>query len=51
MSAHAQPSWFDPKAIEKALDSEREFGRVVWGLLCLELWHQIYIDGAMKPNA
>lgn len=38
-------------AVEKALDSEREFGRVVWGLLCLELWHCIHIDGDMKPNA
>ena len=46
-----QRGLYNFKAIEKALDSEREFGRVVWGLLCLELWHQIYIDGAMKPNA
>ncbi len=37
-------------AIERAIESEREFGRVVWGLLCLELWHRIYIDGDMKPN-
>ena len=38
-------------AIEKALDNESEFGRVVWGLLCLELWHRIHIDGDIKPNA
>ena len=37
-------------AIERAIDSEREFGRVVWGLLCLELWHRIYIDGDMKVD-
>lgn len=37
-------------AIERALDSEREFGRIVWGLLCLELWHRIHIDGDMRPN-
>jgi asparagine synthase (glutamine-hydrolysing) len=37
-------------AIEKAISSEREFGRVVWGLLCLELWHRIYIDEDMSPN-
>ena len=37
-------------SIEKALDNESEFGRVVWGLLCLELWHRIHIDGDMKPN-
>lgn len=46
-----QRGLYNFKAVEKALDSEREFGRVVWGMLCLELWHQIYIDGAMKPNA
>ncbi|MDR1995922.1 asparagine synthase (glutamine-hydrolyzing) [Azonexus sp.] len=38
-------------AIGRAIDSEREFGRVVWGLLCLELWHRIFIDGDMKVNA
>jgi asparagine synthase (glutamine-hydrolysing) len=37
-------------AIEKAISNEREFGRVVWGLLCLELWHRIYIDKDMSPN-
>lgn len=30
--------------IRKALQHEKNFGRVIWGLLCLELWHQIYID-------
>ena len=37
-------------AIERTIKSEHEFGRVVWGLLCLELWHRIYIDGDMKPR-
>lgn len=46
-----QRGLYDPRAVEKALDNEREFGRVVWGLLCLELWHRIFIDGDMKPNA
>lgn len=31
--------------VEKALGDESEFGRVVWGMLCLELWHLIHIDG------
>jgi len=30
--------------IEKLLESEKEFGRQIWGLLCLELWFQIFID-------
>lgn len=45
-----QRGLYNFSAIEKALDNEREFGRVVWGLLCLELWHRIHIDGDMKPN-
>ncbi|MCP5266383.1 MAG: asparagine synthase (glutamine-hydrolyzing) [Burkholderiaceae bacterium] len=36
---------YNPAAIEQAIAGEREFGRVVWGLLCLELWHRIFIDG------
>lgn len=31
--------------VERTLDNEREFGRVVWGMLCLELWHRQFIDG------
>lgn len=31
--------------IEKIYNNEHQFGRVIWGLLCLELWHRIYIDG------
>lgn len=41
---------FNPHAVEQALASEREFGRVVWGLLCLELWHRIFIDGDMQVS-
>lgn len=41
---------FNMGAVEQALASEREFGRVVWGLLCLELWHRIFIDGDMSVS-
>ena len=41
---------YNVAAIERAIDSEREFGRVVWGLLCLELWHRVYIDGDMRHH-
>lgn len=42
---------YNISAIEQAIDNEREFGRVVWGLLCLELWHRVFIDGDLKVNA
>lgn len=31
--------------IEKAYETQSEFCRSTWGLLCIELWHRIYIDG------
>ncbi len=36
---------FNHKTIEPLLDSERPYGRSIWGLLCLELWFQQFIDG------
>ncbi|MBI4665142.1 MAG: asparagine synthase (glutamine-hydrolyzing) [Nitrospinae bacterium] len=35
---------FNVPRIEEAVTSQGEFGRVVWGLLCLELWCRIFID-------
>jgi asparagine synthase (glutamine-hydrolysing) len=46
-----QRGLYNVEAVEKALDNEREFGRVVWGLLCLELWHRNFIDGDVALNA
>ena len=40
-----QRGLFNVDMLESVIQSENEFGRVVWGLLCLELWHKIYIDG------
>lgn len=31
--------------IEKIYKNEHQFGRVIWGLLSLELWHRIFVDG------
>jgi len=36
---------FKPKALESLLDTEGQFGRQIWGALCLELWYQSFIDG------
>jgi asparagine synthase (glutamine-hydrolysing) len=35
---------FFPKSIEKLINTEGAFGRQLWGALCLELWHQRFID-------
>ncbi len=34
----------DTARVEKLIDSEKPFGRQLWGLLCLELWFQTFID-------
>ena len=33
---------FEPQEVERMIDGERPFGRTVWALLCLELWHQAF---------
>ena len=38
---------FKPSALEDLIKNEIQFGRQLWGVLCLELWHQQYID---NPN-
>jgi len=35
---------FFPKSIDKLINSEGAFGRQLWGALCLEIWHQQFID-------
>lgn len=42
---------FHMPEIEKLIVHEGQFGRQLWGALCLELWHQIFIDGTLKPSA
>jgi asparagine synthase (glutamine-hydrolysing) len=32
------------KQIVQTLDGEGDYGRLIWGLLCLELWHRVFID-------
>ncbi len=45
-----QRGMYNMAAVESAITGEGQYGRAVWGLLCLELWHRIYIDGDMMPN-
>jgi len=35
--------------VETILDHERPYGRGIWGLLCLELWMQAFLDGPVEP--
>ena len=41
-----QRGYFNTNAIEKALSGETEFGRKIWGLLSLEIWHRQFHDQA-----
>ena len=36
--------YFDTEAIIQGLSSESKFGRKIWGLLSLEIWHQEFHD-------
>jgi len=35
---------FNTAALETAILKEKDFGRVIWGALCLELWFKTFID-------
>jgi asparagine synthase (glutamine-hydrolysing) len=35
---------YDSNKIKHLLDREEKFGRQIWGLLCLELWYESFID-------
>jgi asparagine synthase (glutamine-hydrolysing) len=36
------------RKVLQALDREPQFGRKVWGLLCLELWQQTFHDRELE---
>ena len=43
---------FRPEAVENLLLKEKNFGRQLWGLLCLELWYRAFVDGErLRPLA
>lgn len=35
---------FRPAALQRLISAEGRYGRQLWGALCLELWHQTFID-------
>ena len=37
---------FDSAEVEALIGRNEDYGRAVWGLLCLELWHRQFIDQA-----
>ena len=36
--------FIDNKKVIKKMESESDFGRSIWGVLCIELWQQIFHD-------
>ena len=46
---------YQMEAVETLVDGERPFGRQIWGLLNVELWHRTFIDGdrpdTLRPSA
>ncbi|HEX7049739.1 MAG TPA: asparagine synthase (glutamine-hydrolyzing) [Longimicrobiales bacterium] len=48
-SPATQRGLFAAREIERLLDSEAPFGRRLWGVLNLELWHRRFIDSASVP--
>lgn len=41
-----QRGLFDTGQLEAVIGRQEDYGRSVWGLLCLELWHREFIDKA-----
>ncbi len=51
LSTHArQRGLYKMDGVEKLLGKEQKFGRQLWGLLCLELWHRAFVDGDQLPK-
>lgn len=46
-----QRGLYNVDALRRMLESPEPFGRGVWGALCLELWHQQFIDAAAPTHA
>lgn len=42
--AARQRGIYQTEGIKRLLKNEQSFGRALWGVLCLELWFQIFVD-------
>ncbi len=47
-SRSLQRGLFRPEALQDLIGSGGVFGRQLWGVLCLELWHRQFIDGEIR---
>lgn len=45
-----QRGLWDSAPVEDLLNREQPYSRGLWGLLCLELWQQAFLDGAPGPG-
>jgi asparagine synthase (glutamine-hydrolysing) len=54
-AAVARRGMFRPEAVERLLKDHFQGGRdnaiKIWGLLMLEVWHQMYIDRVPDPSS
>jgi asparagine synthase (glutamine-hydrolysing) len=41
---------YNIQELERAISNESQFGRVVWGLLSLEMWYKTFIDKDIVPR-
>jgi len=41
---------FRMDGVERAIRTEGQFGRQLWGMLCLELWFRAFMDGDALPQ-
>lgn len=41
---------YDIQKLEHVINNESQFGRVVWGLLSLEIWYKTFIDKNIVPR-
>ena len=42
---------FRMEGVERAIRTEGQFGRQLWGMLCLELWFRAFMDGDALPES